>query len=129
VHDDSGRISVRVPRGWADEVRGPKSEAGGGHLQVGPADNPRVWVTVVAASGTFEYGDRCGRKPEKIAGSAPSADLWVVRDCPDGQITLFMSKPFTGYGYAPVTAAIEVRADDEKFGRRVLDSVTYRRGS
>lgn len=128
VRDDSGKISVRVPRGWVDEGRG--SESGNtGVLWVGPIDDPRVRVTVIVSRGTFEFSGRCGRKSEEVTEAGSADQLWMVRDCPDGQITLFMSKSFSGYGYAPVTAGVEIRANNEKSARKVLDSFTYRLGS
>lgn len=122
VHDDTGRISVRVPRAWTKEVEGRTPQQWSAYLYLGKFEETPLKVAVYDGRGRLDpLGDRCGVAPVDLAYNAPSSQLrlWVFRNCPEDQLTLVMEKVVE----ERITVIVEVRTDDERLGRRVLDSV------
>jgi hypothetical protein len=121
VHDDTGRISVRVPRAWTKEVEGRVPQQFSAYLVLGEFEEAHLRVAVFNGPGSFDPGEQCGAAAENLADNAPTAQirLWAYRDCPKGQVTIWMQKTFERRG----TAIVRVRADDERTARQVLDSI------
>ncbi|TDW87926.1 hypothetical protein EV137_6010 [Kribbella pratensis] len=121
VHDDTGRISVRVPRAWTKEVEGRAPKQWAAYLYLGTWEDSPLKVAVYNGPGTVDAGEQCGKAAEPLDGNTPAARtrIWAYPDCPEGQVSMLMQKTFE----SGATGIVQVRADDERTAQQVLDSV------
>jgi hypothetical protein len=124
VHDDTGRISVLVPRAWTKHVDGRAVQPWNAHLFVGQYEQVHLLkVAVFDGIGELDLPEnRCGAvAPEDLANNDRASDLrlWAFRGCPKDKVTLVMEKSFDDR----LTLIVDVTANSERKARQILDSV------
>ncbi len=136
---DTGSVSVRLPRAWAENIAGSGWRPPGGVKDypavLVSADNGRWPDPAAAVRGVFvgvlatavlpatispPAGCSAAETRQETSDAGPSITA-VFRNCPDELSTY---QRFQSTGGAVLT--IQVRADDDRQAERVMDSVTYR---